>query len=265
VGIMLLSETRYSCPNMPGPEAVITMWCAMSISSGTLGLFMSIIAAVAAATIYRFSRELPHGLRSPVVARDRAHDAGPLKGRMHSPTRVRTALYGTTIALGLPGTAIGIMHAIGSYDEKLQAFAGLASSLSTITWVWASVLLSYNRRPSITRTLTRASTHFYTLTGMAVLNFACGILILASTKRHPGVYRQDSTFQCDGILFDFCWVHFTDGAISLALTFPLTAAAVCIYRQTTREGGKLSDSNVARFDGEGPETVNRDEVLKLDP
>ncbi|KAJ8073469.1 hypothetical protein PM082_011745 [Marasmius tenuissimus] len=248
---------------MPGPEAVITMWCAMSISSGTLGLLMTLIAAVAAVTIYRFSRELPHGLHSPVVARDRAHDAGPLKGRMHSPTRARTALYGTTIAFGLPGTVIGIMHAMWSYEEKLQAFGGLASSLSTITWVWASVLLSYNRRPSITRTLTRASTHFYTLIGLAVLNFACGILILASTKHTPGVYGEGSTFTCDGI--DFCWVHVADGAISLALTFPLTAAAVCIYRQITREGGKLSDSNVARFDGEGPETVNRDEILKLDP
>ncbi|KAL0562923.1 hypothetical protein V5O48_019155, partial [Marasmius crinis-equi] len=241
--------------------ALITIWCGLSITSGGIAVIMAVLATTAAAAIYHSSRESPLGLRSPVVARDRAYDAGPLKGRMLAPTRsYLNVLYliAMVIVLGLAGSGLAILHALVSYEEKLQGFAGLTASFSTISWVWASVLLSYHRRPSIRRTLTRASTHFYTLIVLAVLNFVCGILILAHT-----VPEEDG--QCDGVEFGNCWAHIVNGVLSLVLVIALIASAVYVYIRTVRGGGKLSNSNVARFDGEGPDTANREEILKLDP
>ncbi|KAL0563678.1 hypothetical protein V5O48_018388 [Marasmius crinis-equi] len=181
-----------------------------------------------------------------------------LKGQMPTPTKVRTVLYSTIIALGITGTVLAILHAIASYEDKLQAFAGLVTSFSMFSWVWASVLLSYHRRPYAERALTRASTHFYTLIVLAVLHFVCGILILAHTvpERHG---------QCDGVELNWCWIHIVDGVLSLVLAIPLAASAIYVYLRTVGGGGGLSTSNVARFDGEGPEAMNQGEISKLDP
>ncbi|KAJ8073467.1 hypothetical protein PM082_011743 [Marasmius tenuissimus] len=160
------SGTKYSRPNMTGPEAVITIWCALSISSGTLGAFMTAMgtssqhqtasdanpeAAVTGITIYRYSHKLPLGPQSLVVVRDRAHDAGPLKGRMHSPI----SHWGPHCVLWDDHRPWDSGDCIQNYarpelrrsltalvDLCSEAFGGLAASLSTNTWVWATFLQS---------------------------------------------------------------------------------------------------------------------------
>ncbi|KAL0574412.1 hypothetical protein V5O48_007552 [Marasmius crinis-equi] len=262
LGILLLSETRYSCPNMTRVELRFTIWCALSATTGGLSLIITLLSTIVAVTIFSSSRQSPLGLWSPVVGRDRSHDAGPLKGEMHAPTIVRTVLYSLVIVLGILQSSLAVMHALLTDREHLKAFSGLSASVSMMSWVGASVLLSYNRRPSVTRTLTRASTHCCTLGALAVLNVVCGNLILAYAR--PEDYDQCT---CVAGGNGLCWTRLGDGVMSLVLAVPLASSAAYIYVQTRRGGGSLwhSDSNVARFDGEGPEALDREEILRLDP
>ncbi|KAL0564743.1 hypothetical protein V5O48_017295, partial [Marasmius crinis-equi] len=98
------------------------------------------LSTITAGIIYYSSRNSPLGLRSPVIAQDGENDPGPMKGRMPTPTKIRTVLYSLIIVFGVSGSAFAVMHALLSYEDKLQAFAGLAAVLSTASWVWASVL-----------------------------------------------------------------------------------------------------------------------------
>ncbi|KAJ8073500.1 hypothetical protein PM082_011776 [Marasmius tenuissimus] len=279
LGSLLLSETRFSCPNMPGPEARITTWCAISITTGSLGLIMSLLcsylefptrvsisrgqksllAAIAAAIIYRSARQSPLGLKSSVVAQD-GNDPGPMKGRLPTATKIRTTLYSLVIIFGFAVTPFGVIHLIVSYEAILQAFASLSVALATISWIWASVLLSYNRRPSTTRMLTRASTHFYTTINLATLELACGIMILSQTKASKS--RNGTQDLCDWAINGWCWVHGVNAGLTLVLSMILFMCAGYVYVRT-RKGGSLSRSNVAEFDGEGPENLNRNENFKM--
>ncbi|KAJ8073491.1 hypothetical protein PM082_011767 [Marasmius tenuissimus] len=263
LGIMVLSETRFSCPNTPGTEGIIASWCGLTITTGTISLVtLLLLSTLATVVIYSSSRRSPLGLRSPIiVAHDGEIDPGPLKGPMPRPTVIRTVLYSLLIVFGITETVFGILHALISHQENFQTIAGLAAALSTISWVWASVLLSYNRRPFFKRTLTNASTHFYSLAILALLMLIIGILILALTQ-------TDDSGRCGGGSMSpdtSCWLHFVDGIMALVLALTLAASAAYVFIRTRSGGGTLPRCNVAQFDGELSEPTLLNKNKSEDP
>ncbi|KAF9257171.1 hypothetical protein L218DRAFT_134355 [Marasmius fiardii PR-910] len=254
LGVLLLTETRFSCGKPPYlGEGTVEAWCGMTITTGTLGLVLWLLSTAASLVISTASRKSSLGLRSSIVAFDGEEDPGPLKGPMQTPTAVRTALYSLIIVFGVLESGIAVFHALLGSDTTERVFVSLAAGFSLISWIWASVLLAYHRRPLTRRTLTRASTHFYTLAVLCVLELAVAIMVLARTRR--GCDSRDD--------FEFCWVRGVNGGLSMGLSATLAASASYVYFRTVREGESLSESNVARFDGEMEKLSNDADHMDL--
>ncbi|KAJ8073501.1 hypothetical protein PM082_011777 [Marasmius tenuissimus] len=193
------------------------------------------------------------GSKSPMASQDGLVASRSMKGPMPTPTKVRTVLYSLIIAFGVIVSPFAILHALFSRTGHLQEFASVTAGISFITWIWASVLLSYHRRPFLTSVLTHASTHLYSAVVLSILELACGIMVLSA--KYSGDNRWGGVDECLGAEkgeMGLCWLHGLDAALTLALCLLWASLAIYIFMRTKKGGGSLSRSNVAEFDGEGP-------------
>ncbi|KAF9262828.1 hypothetical protein L218DRAFT_383413 [Marasmius fiardii PR-910] len=165
---------------------------------------------------------------------------------------------------------MGAAYFFGPHSN-LTIFNIVATIVSLVTWIWAAVLLSYNRRPSSKRGITKAAAHFYSLVVLCILWLAVGIMF--STETHfqctvvPQMLRQYQDLNDDWQLdVPTIWCSVTIPHVAVAfLLFLLTGgAALSIFRTTRQAGGGLNTSNVAQFDGELPEATEVREIVTAD-
>ncbi|KAJ8073499.1 hypothetical protein PM082_011775 [Marasmius tenuissimus] len=157
-----------------------------------------------------------------------------------TPPRIQTTLYALVILFGIAGTAIGILHTTVSHNKARQVVAGTGAGIATISWIWAVVLLTCCRPgpKSVDAKRSRVSWTRLCITAvLAVLEIACGIMILMETLLGGGG-------DCDIVGVNFCWVPAIDAGIAFTLFALMTASAICIYVQTTREGDRSSRKHV---------------------
>ncbi|KAJ8083472.1 hypothetical protein PM082_009346 [Marasmius tenuissimus] len=253
LGIMILTETNSTCKaNIRSLDD--SSLCALTSVTGTLTLLLCLLAIGTALSV-RWTAQKSGNWRCKLGSQDgdsRLARDETLKGPMSRPTAVRTTLYSLILFFGLCqnilGLIMGVLGLVGpGQDQTLGPFGFVSAAIALLTWIWASVLLAYNRRPSSKLGITRAATHLYSLVVLGV-QWLC-IFIMFSTEIHQqcivlprSVFNPDALNFCPGVI---------STVIVAALIFGLmVSAAYYIFCATSRGGGKLGTSNVALFDGD---------------
>ncbi|GLB39601.1 hypothetical protein LshimejAT787_0701110 [Lyophyllum shimeji] len=158
---------------------------------------------------------------------------------------LRTTFYSLTLAFGVFQTIVACMNTIFSeygFAPFMQIFAGITLGWATITWIWTSVLLSYNNRPLSSHGLTRALPHFASFTV-----FAVGWLALTIMLGQQFPLQCDFKAYSDGEAYLWCPLGATSFGLSFVLfAFCVTSAAI-VYFSARRTGAGLS-ANVAHAD-----------------
>ncbi|KAF5378725.1 hypothetical protein D9615_006877 [Tricholomella constricta] len=188
---------------------------------------------------------------------------------------LRNALYGVTLALGIIqtiasgaflGSIISSQSGLIGFAPLMHIFQGLAIGWSALTWIWTSVLLSFNNRPFSTHPLTRSLVHFASFTIFSVGWF--GLYLIPSLIRGAGVLNLELAalaimlgtqfpLQCDferdsdGLAYVWCPGGATNFVLAILLWILCAVNALVIYRGTRKVGG-LS-VNVAECNNALPE------------
>ncbi|ESK90920.1 hypothetical protein Moror_16421 [Moniliophthora roreri MCA 2997] len=246
VGIMFLTDLRYSCTSGVGSEGLFQAWCGLGATVGALALLLCLLSTGTTFSVYWVAKK-SGGLHCKLLAQDgdliylHKTQVGP----MPSATKVRTTLYSVILVFGLAQNILACFATVFSNfvaGDRIPSvvFGSLATLTSLLTWILASVLLSYNRRPFITRNLTKASTHFGVYTALSLLWLAIMIMFLTQVRVNCGAIND----------LNPCPTYIPATAMSFVLCILLGVTAAYIYMRTKKCGGTLSSSNVAEFDGE---------------
>ncbi|KAJ8081412.1 hypothetical protein PM082_007254 [Marasmius tenuissimus] len=174
---------------------------------------------------------------------------------MPRPAAVRTAIYSLILVFGITVDVIGpfalIFAGLGRTTTVKQAgmaFAGIASLCSLFTWIWASVLLSYNRRFYSTQTVTRASAHCISTMVLSIVWFVISIMVFAFVGASGTCSNRLN-------LFETCPFNLSLGCLCLSLSILLGSVSLYIYLRTTKRGAQIAQVNVAQFDGDMPQPM----------
>ncbi|KAG7096061.1 hypothetical protein E1B28_006742 [Marasmius oreades] len=261
-GIMILTGTKTVCDlAREEPNGDFPGLCILTVTTGTVTMVLWLLATGAAFAVHWTIRK--SGDRwCKIFSQD--GDLRPderVYGPMPRKTALRTTLYSLILFFAICEDVIGPMFGAAFFFAPRTTFAifkFVAALISLLTWIWVAVLLSYNRRPSSNRGITKAAAHFYSLLVLCILWLAVGIMF--STEAHyqcTVIPEMVSRYEDVNVHLDtptiYCSATIPSLVLSLLL-FALTGgAAFFVYHTTRQAGASLIDSNVAQFDGELPE------------
>ncbi|RDB17194.1 hypothetical protein Hypma_001845 [Hypsizygus marmoreus] len=160
-------------------------------------------------------------------------------------SKARTTFYSLTLAAAVLETAFGFLAAftvqVSLYMWIFTLMSGIASG---ITWIWVSVLLSYNNRPLSSHTLARASTHFISFVVFTAAWLAISIMI---TTQLPAECNFETSY--DGLVY--AWCAFSSVALAFSwLTCIFSAVSTLLVHRASRifRSGAGLAGNVAQSD-----------------
>ncbi|KAK1218606.1 hypothetical protein PQX77_018706 [Marasmius sp. AFHP31] len=266
-GIMTLSTTKDVC------TADVQSWypeiCVMTITTGTLTMVLWALATGATFSVYWTIRK--SGDRwCKVYAQD---GQLPVDERVYGPmpraTALRTTIYSVVLFITICETVVaGITSFVGGFlSVNFPIFSWVTSGVSLLTWIWAAVLLSYNRRPSSKRGITRAAAHFYSISVLSIVWLAVGILW--STETHEqctALSAQIARLAPPGVRFNVfenvrCSVSVANLVVAFLVFLLTVGVAYYIFRTTRNGGGTMGGSNVAQFDGDLVEVTEQSQMV----
>ncbi|KAK7034541.1 hypothetical protein VNI00_012388 [Paramarasmius palmivorus] len=244
VAIMHLTNTRHTCENGMGPEGTYWTWCGMDASMGGVSLALFLLASGAAFWIHRTAQK-SGTLQSKLLEHDgdlshyMPSRTGVKTESMSPTTKVRTTLYSLLVAFGVCEMGLAIVTAIGgAWTPVWIVFSSLAILVALLTWISASVLLSFNHRPYMTRTLTKASTHFYILVTVHVCWLVVMIMLFTQTRANcPEVEDPDRGMSA-------CPIFIPVSVVAVVL-WVLSGVTAAYIHAKNKSGGKLSAHNIA--------------------
>ncbi|KAH0587434.1 hypothetical protein H2248_006223 [Termitomyces sp. 'cryptogamus'] len=160
------------------------------------------------------------------------------------PFKVRTTLYSLALALGFFQNIITIFTAVSDgFAPYMHIFAGIGAGWALLTWVWTSVLLSYNNRPFSSHGLVRSFTHFVSFVILTIGWFGLAIMLGTQFPLQCD-FKRDS----DGLApVVWCPLGGTSFGISILLCISCFGAATVVYLAAIRTSAGLS-INVAYAD-----------------
>ncbi|KAF9484847.1 hypothetical protein BDN70DRAFT_872117 [Pholiota conissans] len=143
---------------------------------------------------------------------------------------LRTTFYSLTLALAFCNQAFGIYLCVvdtGYFSPNSWIFSIILTIFCFLTWIWASVLLAFNNRPTSTHALARASSHFYSFLLLTPIHLAIGIMVLSQIH-----------YNCNTILYsdgepDGCGTGATAGSLSIVQSIIAGLAIWSILRSVT--------------------------------
>lgn len=260
LGIMLLTGTKNICDLARSePTGDFPGMCIMTVTTGTLTMVLWLLAT-GAAYIAFWTIQKSGDRWCKIISQD--GDLRPderVYGPMPRKTALRTTLYSLILFFGICEDVLGPMLGVALFFGRPTTFAVFnffTAVSSLLTWIWAAVLLSYNRRPSSKRNITKAAAHFYSLVVLCILWLA--ITIMFSTETHyqctvvPRLLLQYQDVRTIDTPSVYCAVTIPHVVLASMLFLLTGGAALFIFRTTREAGASLNSSNVAQFDGELP-------------
>ncbi|KIK60362.1 hypothetical protein GYMLUDRAFT_43663 [Collybiopsis luxurians FD-317 M1] len=241
LGIMVLSQLPDVCRYQFDDQGYNSSSCALTATTGGVGLLLSALSALTAFFIYRTSR-----LYGGVSTADLASSADGVDNIRHKIVRSsaidwRIACYSLILIFGIGMDIVGPLDiVINSERHFMTQFSSVATAFGLITWIWASVLLAYNERPRSSNILTRVSAHFYSVVAFGAVWLVMGIMFASETK-----YECNFSEFSDGLASTWCAFSGTLTALAFSLSLLSGIAAALIY-DTKKAGGWKS--NVAQSD-----------------
>ncbi|KAL0570396.1 hypothetical protein V5O48_011554 [Marasmius crinis-equi] len=173
--------------------------------------------------------------------------------KMPPPAAARTAIYSLVIVFGVAANAIAPIALVTWFFLDVfiptinagMAFTGIATLCSLFTWIWASVLLSYNRRLYATDAITRASAHCISTMVLSIAWLVIAIALFAITG--TSCTSEDLAF------FALCQFNLSLAVLALCLSILLGSVSLLIFMRTRNNRAQLAAVNVAQFDGDSPQ------------
>ncbi|KAL0575378.1 hypothetical protein V5O48_006591 [Marasmius crinis-equi] len=171
-------------------------------------------------------------------------------GKTPSPAAARTAIYPLILVFGLAANALSPFALLTYFSDFYfsvvsvgMAFAGIAIPCSLFTWIWASILLSYNRRLYSTDTITRASAHCISTMVLSIVWLAIAIGLFATGA---GCLPEAYPFSA------VCQFNLSLAMLALSLFILLGSVSLFILVRTKNYGVQVTAVNVAQFDENPP-------------
>ncbi|KAF9458253.1 hypothetical protein BDZ94DRAFT_114950 [Collybia nuda] len=157
--------------------------------------------------------------------------------------KARTTLYSLTLAFALCGSIFGYISSfMDGFSPYLIIFGKISGSVATVTWIWTSVLLSYQNRAYSTHWLTRSSVHFYSFVVFAIIWLGLGIMLSTQVSR-----ECDFKTASDGLAYSWCGLSATASVLAFLISLMSIPTALLIY-VTAWESGAGLEVNVAQAD-----------------
>ncbi|KAK7468384.1 hypothetical protein VKT23_002900 [Stygiomarasmius scandens] len=147
---------------------------------------------------------------------------------------LRKTLYGLILALGIGQTVLSAFSApFMTFDQLSRSFAvefqSLSSVVAFLTWVWTSVLLSYNNKPRLSHPLTTCLPHFISFGIFSMLWIAIGIMLLSQER-----YLCHLSDSLDGNAPGLCGLGISTGVIGLVLGMLSGLTSYLIYSTASK-------------------------------
>ncbi|KAF9484844.1 hypothetical protein BDN70DRAFT_928089 [Pholiota conissans] len=169
---------------------------------------------------------------------------------MMSNFTLRTTFYSLSLALAFCNQGFGLFLGITvDLSPHQWIFSIILASVCFLTWIWSSVLLAYNNRPTSTHALTSARAHFYSFLPLVPIFFAVGIMILSQI--HFNCHTKEFS---DGEADGWCGAGATAGSLSIIQSIVATLAIWSILRSVSRSHTGLK-TNIAAGDSNDTKVV----------
>ncbi|KAK1219754.1 hypothetical protein PQX77_017516 [Marasmius sp. AFHP31] len=243
--------------------------CGITITTGTLTVALSALAMGAASLVHRTIQKSEdrwckvHSQDGQLPVDERVY--GPIS----RPTARRTMIYSLVLLIAFCEFIVaGITTFAGGYwSEYFPTFSWVSSGVSLLTWIWAAILLSNNRRPSSKRGLTRAAAHFYSACILSIVWFGIGVLWSTETHEQCTVLSARMARQFPPVKFNVfsenvrCPLSVANLAVAFTIFSLMMGVAHYILRIIRKAGGLLGGSNIARFDGDLVEATEESHMV----
>ncbi|KAK0189136.1 hypothetical protein F5146DRAFT_1123106 [Armillaria mellea] len=256
LALMLSPQLPYNCDYAiipPPPDTPEDKWCSLNATSVTLASMICVFCGVTTYLVLRSSRRTA-SVHDNVAVHD-AQDKRdrPRRASLPKPAKIRVHLYSWILVVAFIQTGWGICAALASNDVDTPAqmvFGSISGFVALFNWIWASVLLSYNHRPSSRHALTSTKAHLVSYATLAVIWL---VLSICLTEQLP--HQCNFETPSDGEASIWCMADSAAAGMGWILTILCVATTIVIYKSTCRGWTKGTSVNITLYDKGYQETV----------
>ncbi|PBK99132.1 hypothetical protein ARMGADRAFT_1025421 [Armillaria gallica] len=253
LALMLSPQLPYNCDYTIIPDAPEDKWCSLNATSVTLASMICVFCMA-----FPFLSMWCNNVPGPPVLKEDSVDSRQCCHTRRSGQEGQTASCASTETDENPGASDGVSarrwRAVILPNVLMNispvVFGSIAGFVALFSWIWASVLLSYNYRPDSRHALTSAKAH---LVSYATLTVVWLVLSICLTEQLP----QQCNFEIpsDGEASIWCMADSAAAGLGWILTILCLATTTVVYKSTCRGSTKGISVNIALYDKGYQETV----------